>query len=92
LVEAEVYDGFTVSHRGIAALLIIARPLGVSILFDNYKTSITPISYGKNALLTLVVYMYIICGYQTSQHQAIWQKTWLGKNCLAFLMLYTSAL
>ncbi len=32
LVEAKVYDGFTVSFRGIAAPLIIARPLGVSIL------------------------------------------------------------
>jgi hypothetical protein len=32
LVEAEVYDGFTVSCGGIAVPLIIARPLGVSIL------------------------------------------------------------
>ena len=32
LVEAQVYDGFTVSCRGLEALLIIARPLGVSIL------------------------------------------------------------
>ncbi len=36
LVEAEVlYDGFTVSCRCIAALLIIARPLGVSLLINN---------------------------------------------------------
>ncbi len=41
LVEAEVlYDGFSMSRRGIAALLIIARPLGVSVLLNNYKTSI----------------------------------------------------
>jgi hypothetical protein len=33
LVEAEVlYDGFTVSHGGTAALLIIARSVDVSIL------------------------------------------------------------
>ncbi len=44
LVEAEVlYDGFTVSSRCIAALLIIARTLGVSLLISNYKTSIKPI-------------------------------------------------
>jgi hypothetical protein len=44
LVEAEVlYDGFTVSHGYIAAPLIIARPLGVSLLINNYKTSIKPI-------------------------------------------------
>jgi hypothetical protein len=42
--KAEVYDGFTVSHGGTAVPLIIARPLGVSILLDNYKTSIKPIS------------------------------------------------
>ncbi len=32
-VEARLYDDFTVSCQGIAALLIIARHLGVSILF-----------------------------------------------------------
>jgi hypothetical protein len=43
LVEAEVlYDGFTVSCGCIAAPLIIARPLGVSLLISNYKTSIKP--------------------------------------------------
>ncbi len=30
--------------------------------------------------MTLVVYIYIICGYQTSHHQAIWHKTLLGKR------------
>ncbi len=30
--------------------------------------------------MTLVVYIYIICGYQTSRHQAIWHKTSLGKR------------
>jgi hypothetical protein len=70
---------FTVSHGCIAAPLIIARPLGVSLLKSNYKTSIKPIQ-GKNALVTLVVYIYIICGYQTSRHQAIWHKTLLGKR------------
>ncbi len=66
LVEAEVlYDGFTVSRGCIAAPLIIARPLGVSLLISNYKTSIKSIS-DENALLTLVVYIYVICGYQTS--------------------------
>jgi hypothetical protein len=41
LVEAEVlYDGFTVSCRGIAVPLIIARHLGVLLLINNYKTSI----------------------------------------------------
>jgi hypothetical protein len=30
--------------------------------------------------VTLVVYIYIICGYQTSRHQAIWHKTLLGKR------------
>jgi hypothetical protein len=73
-MEAEVlYDGFTVSHRCIAALLIIARPLGVSLLISNYKTR-------ENALLTLAVYIYVICGYQTSHHQAIWHKTLSGKR------------
>ncbi len=44
LVEAEVlYDEFTVSRGCIAAPLIIARPLGVSLLISNYKTSIKPI-------------------------------------------------
>jgi hypothetical protein len=48
LVKAEVlYDGFTVSCGCIAAPLIIARPLGVSILISNYKTSIKPILKGK---------------------------------------------
>ena len=28
--------------------------------------------------MTLVVYIYIICGYQTSRHQVIWHKTLLG--------------
>ncbi len=27
-----------------------------------------------------MVYIYLICGYQTSRHQAIWQKTLLGKR------------
>jgi hypothetical protein len=41
LIEAEVlYDGFTVSRGCIAAQLIIARPLGVSLLIKKYKTSI----------------------------------------------------
>ncbi len=41
LVEAEVfYDGFTVSRGCIAVPLIIVRPLGVSLLMSNYKTSI----------------------------------------------------
>ncbi len=44
LVEAEVlHDGFTVSRGCIAGPLIIARPLGVSLLISNYKTSIKPI-------------------------------------------------
>ncbi len=44
LVEAEVlYDVFTVSRGCIAAPLIMARPLGVSLLISNYKTSIKPI-------------------------------------------------
>ncbi len=44
LVEAEVlHDGFTVSCGCIAAPLIIAIPLGVSLLISNYKTSIKPI-------------------------------------------------
>ncbi len=44
LVEAEVlYDGFTVSRGCVAAPLIIARPLGVSLLISNYKTNIKPI-------------------------------------------------
>ncbi len=30
--------------------------------------------------MTLGVYIYIICGYQTSRHQAIWHKTLLGKR------------
>ncbi len=34
----------------------------------------------ENALLTLVVYIYAICGYHTSHHQAIWQITLLGKR------------
>ena len=69
---------FTVSHGCIAAPLIIARPLGVSLLTSNHKTSIKPIQ-GENALVTLVVYIHI-CGYQTSHHQAIWHKTSLGKR------------
>ncbi len=34
--------------------------------------------------MTLVVYIYIICGYQTSRHQAIWHKILLGNrlHCL----------
>jgi hypothetical protein len=68
-----------VSCRCIAAPLIIARPLGVSLLISNYKTSIKPIQ-GENALVTLVVYIYIICGYQTSCHHVIWHKTLLGKR------------
>ncbi len=44
LIEAEVlYDGFSVSCGCIAAPLIIARPLGVSLLISYYKTSIKPI-------------------------------------------------
>jgi hypothetical protein len=44
LVEAEVlYDGFTMSGGCIEAPLIMARPLGVSLLTSNYKTSIKPI-------------------------------------------------
>jgi hypothetical protein len=30
--------------------------------------------------MTLVVYIYIIRGYQTSRHRAIWHKTLLGKR------------
>ncbi len=30
--------------------------------------------------MALVVYMYIICSYQTSRHRAIWHKTLLGKR------------
>jgi hypothetical protein len=38
MVEAKVlYDGFTVSCRGIIAPLIIARPLDVSILLMNIR-------------------------------------------------------
>jgi hypothetical protein len=70
---------FTVSRGCTAVPLIIARTLGVSLLTSNYKNSIKPIS-GKNALVTLVVYIYIICGYQTSRHQAIRHKTLLGKR------------
>jgi hypothetical protein len=70
---------FTVSSGCIAAPLIIARPLGVLLSISNYKTSIKP-NYGKNALVSLVVYIYIICGYQTSCHQAIWHKTLLEKR------------
>jgi hypothetical protein len=55
-------------------------------------TTTKPISQGKNALLTLVVYIYIICGYHTSCHQMIWQKTSVGKNCLACFTIDTSAL
>ncbi len=73
-----LYDGFTVSRGCIAAPLIIARSSGVSLLISNYKTSIKPNSE-KNALVTLVVYIYIICGYQTSHHRAFWHKTSLGK-------------
>ncbi len=44
LVEAEVlFDGFTMSCGCIAAPLIIARPLGVSLSISNYKTSIKSI-------------------------------------------------
>jgi hypothetical protein len=94
LVEAEVsYDGFTVSRGGIATPLIIARPLGVSLLLDDYKTCIRPIFEGKNVLLTLVVYIDIICGYQTSHHQVIWpKKPCQEKSCIAWLMLYTSVI
>ncbi len=54
LVEAKVlYDGFTMSCGGIAALLIIARPL--QCLY--YKTRKKPISQGKNVLLILVVHV-----------------------------------
>jgi hypothetical protein len=68
LVEAEVlYDGFYCESWVHSIPLIIARPLSVSLLTSNYKTSIKPI-YGKNALVTLVVYIYIVCGYQTSHH------------------------
>ena len=38
---------FTVSHGCIAVPLIIARPLGISLLIHNYKTSIKPILRGK---------------------------------------------
>jgi hypothetical protein len=48
---------FTVSCGCIAAPLIIARPLGVSLLLSNHKTSIKPIQ-GVNALVTLVVYVH----------------------------------
>ncbi len=30
--------------------------------------------------MTLVVYIYVICGYQTSHHQVIWHKTFLEKR------------
>jgi hypothetical protein len=95
LVEAEVlYYGFTLSScGGIEVPLIIARPLGVNIIIiNNVKTSIKLSFSEKNVLLTLVVYMYIICGYQTSCHQEIWQKISSGKKILACLMLYISAL
>ncbi len=74
-----LHDGFTVSRGCISVPLIIARPLGVSLFINNCKTSIKPIQ-GEKALLTLVVYMCIICGYQTSHHWAIWHKTLLGKR------------
>ncbi len=51
------YDGFTVCHGGIAAPLIIARPLGVSKLINNYKTSIKPIK-GKCFVDTGGVYLH----------------------------------
>ncbi len=47
LVEAEVYDGFTVSFRGIAAPLIIARPLGVSILLIVIRQAWNLFNKGK---------------------------------------------
>ncbi len=66
--------------------LIIARPLGVNIIIiNNFKTSIKPSFSEKNVLLTLVLYMNIICGYQTSCHQEIWQKNLIrGKNSCLF--------
>jgi hypothetical protein len=62
LVEAEVlYDGFTVSLSVslgcVAAPLIIARPLGVSLLINNYNTSIQPILRGKCFVDTGGVYI-----------------------------------
>ncbi len=35
--------------------------------------------------MTLVVYIYIICGYQTSCHWEIWHKTSLGKRLLCLV-------
>ncbi len=40
LVEAEVNDGFTLSFQGIAVPLIIARPLGVSILLRENRQNL----------------------------------------------------
>ncbi len=62
LVEAKVlYDGFTVSCRGIAAPLIIARPLQCLYIYRNSRTSKNPI------LKATILYwhwlcMYIMCG------------------------------
>jgi hypothetical protein len=43
LVEAAVYDGFTMICRGIAALLIIARPIVFLFIKNNNKTGKKPI-------------------------------------------------
>ncbi len=60
-VEAGVlYDGFTVSRRGMAAPLIIARSLRCLKKFNNFKICIKPVSYGRNTLFTLVVYIHSV--------------------------------
>jgi hypothetical protein len=38
------------------------------VLYGGCTVSRGCIAEGENALLTLVVYIYIICGYQTSRH------------------------
>jgi hypothetical protein len=90
LVEAEVlYDGFTVSCRCIA-LLIIGRPLGVSLLISNHTTSIKPILRGKCFGHTGGVYTSSVAIKQAIMEQFGTKPCW-EKDCLAWLMLYSSA-
>jgi hypothetical protein len=82
LVEAEVlYDGFTVSCRGIAAPLIIARPLQCLFIYKTIGLAKKPISQGKNALLTLVAHVHHLW-LAKELSLSDWQKTFVGKNCL----------
>ncbi len=92
LVEAEVlYYVFTVSRGGIAAPLIIARPLGVSILINYYKTSIKPIKGKMLCWHWRCIYTPSVAIKQAIIKQFGKSTCW-EKDCLAWLMLYTSAL